>query len=43
MYIGFIGSKAVPGKNGANWKAANTATFEASIKTLGDTLVAGLK
>lgn len=43
LYIGFTGSKAVPGKNGANWKASNTAAFQSSIKALGDSLVAGLK
>lgn len=42
MYIGFTGDKAVPGKAGANWKAKNTQDFEASIKALGDKLVAGL-
>ncbi|OAQ60363.1 glycoside hydrolase family 75 [Pochonia chlamydosporia 170] len=42
MYIGFAGDKAVPGKNGANWKTKNTQDFEASIKALGDKLVAGL-
>lgn len=41
LYIGFPGSKA-PGKSGANWKAKNTAEFEASIKAIGDKLVAGL-
>ncbi|KND89881.1 Endo-chitosanase [Tolypocladium ophioglossoides CBS 100239] len=41
LYIGFPGSKA-PGKTGANWKAKKTADFEASIKALGDKLVAGL-
>jgi chitosanase len=43
LYIGFVGSKAVPGKNGANWKASSASAFESSIKTLGDQLVAGLK
>ncbi len=42
LYIGFPGSQAVPGKSGANWKAKSTADFEASIKALGDELVAGL-
>lgn len=42
LYIGFTGEGTVPGKNGANWKARNTADFEASIKSLGDKLVAGL-
>ncbi|KAL6904076.1 putative chitosanase CSN1 [Trichoderma evansii] len=42
LYIGFTGSDAVPGKNGANWKAKNSAAFEASIKALGDKLVASL-
>ena len=42
LYIGFTGNQAVPGKSGANWKAKNTADFEASIKALGDKLVASL-
>ncbi|KAK2591597.1 hypothetical protein QQS21_010726 [Conoideocrella luteorostrata] len=42
LYIGFPGQEAVPGKNGANWKAKNTKEFEQSIKALGDKLVAGL-
>lgn len=42
MYIAFTGPDAVPGKNGANWKAKNTADFEASIKGLGDKLVGRL-
>ncbi len=42
LYIGFPSSQAAPGKNGANWKAKNTAEFEASIKSLGDKLVATL-
>ncbi|GJN66072.1 hypothetical protein PLIIFM63780_003541 [Purpureocillium lilacinum] len=42
LYIGFTGSGAVPGKSGANWKAKKTADFEASIKALGDKLVASL-
>lgn len=42
MYIAFKGSSAVPGKKGANWNTKDTKTFEASIKALGDKLVAGL-
>lgn len=42
LFIGFTGSNAVPGKNGADWKAKNSAAFEASIKALGDKLVASL-
>lgn len=42
FYIGFAGSHAVPGENGANWKAKNTTRLEASIKSLGDKLVASL-
>ncbi|KXG51763.1 Fungal chitosanase [Penicillium griseofulvum] len=41
LYIGFKGSKAVPGSK-ANWKAKNSKEFEASIKSLGDELVKGL-
>jgi chitosanase len=43
LYIGFTGDAAVPGKNGANWKAKNAQQFEDSIKALGDKLAAGLK
>ncbi|KHN95581.1 Fungal chitosanase [Metarhizium album ARSEF 1941] len=42
LYIGFIGNDAVPGAKGANWKTKNTARFQASIKRLGDKLVAGI-
>ncbi|KAK1249615.1 hypothetical protein MKX08_009618 [Trichoderma sp. CBMAI-0020] len=42
LYIGFLGDEAVPGKNGANWKASNVSQFEASIKSLGDSLVQSL-
>ena len=42
LYIGFTGDEAVPGKNGANWKAKNVREFEDSIKGLGDKLVARL-
>lgn len=42
LYIGFTGDEAVPGKNGANWKAKNVREFEDSIKALGDRLVAQL-
>ncbi|KAJ2967923.1 hypothetical protein NQ176_g9432 [Zarea fungicola] len=43
LYIGFTGDNTVPGKSGANWKAKNTQDFEASIKAMGDRLVASLK
>ncbi|KZZ95553.1 glycoside hydrolase family 75 protein [Moelleriella libera RCEF 2490] len=42
LYLGFTGDEAVPGKNGANWKAGSTREFARSIKDLGDKLVAGL-
>lgn len=42
LYIGFVGDEAVPGKNGAKWKATNVSDFEASIKSLGDSLVQSL-
>jgi chitosanase len=41
LYIGFTGKNTTPGKN-ADWKAGNRDAFEASIKSLGDKLVAGL-
>ncbi|KAL7972228.1 glycoside hydrolase family 75 protein [Trichoderma sp. SZMC 28014] len=43
LYIGFMGQQAVPGADGANWSAGNTADFENSIKSLGDSLVASLQ
>lgn len=43
LYIGFMGQQAVPGADGANWSAGNTADFENSIKSLGDGLVASLQ
>ncbi|KAK5989212.1 Endo-chitosanase [Cladobotryum mycophilum] len=42
LFLGFTGTQAVPGKNGAKWNAKNTSEFEASIKALGDKLVASL-
>ncbi|KAJ5951596.1 uncharacterized protein N7479_010009 [Penicillium vulpinum] len=41
LYIGFTGTDAVPGSD-ADWSAKDSKTFEASIKSLGDKLVAGL-
>ncbi|GFG09574.1 endo-chitosanase [Aspergillus lentulus] len=41
LYIGFIGQDAVPGASAA-WTARDTQTFEESIKSLGDRLVAKL-
>ncbi|PWY87547.1 putative fungal chitosanase [Aspergillus heteromorphus CBS 117.55] len=41
LYIGFEGQNAVPGSS-ADWTATDTQTFEDSIKSLGDQLVAGL-
>ncbi|QGI83540.1 hypothetical protein CEK25_010269 [Fusarium fujikuroi] len=43
LYIGFKGDEAVPGKNGADWKAASRADFSKSIRALGDKLVAKLQ
>ncbi|KAK3934971.1 family 75 glycoside hydrolase [Diplogelasinospora grovesii] len=40
LYIAFTGSGAVPGADGANWAASNYASFESSIQSLGDSLVA---
>uniref|UniRef100_A0A093V1R0 Endo-chitosanase n=1 Tax=Talaromyces marneffei PM1 TaxID=1077442 RepID=A0A093V1R0_TALMA len=42
LYIAFAGDHAVPGSS-ANWKASSYAEFAASIKELGDTLVASLR
>ncbi|ORY14365.1 fungal chitosanase of glycosyl hydrolase group 75-domain-containing protein [Clohesyomyces aquaticus] len=41
LYIAFPGEEAVPGAS-ANWKAKDSATFEQSLATLGDSLVAKL-
>lgn len=41
LYIGFIGKTATPGAS-ADWKAKDTKSFEDSIKSLGDSLVASL-
>ncbi|KAG5767038.1 hypothetical protein H9Q72_004881 [Fusarium xylarioides] len=43
LYIAFKGDEAVPGKNGADWKATSSAGFSKSIKALGDKLVAKLQ
>ncbi|KAM0263151.1 hypothetical protein ACHAQJ_001304 [Trichoderma viride] len=43
LYIGFTDPQAVLGANDANWSAGNTADFEDSIKSLGDSLVASLQ
>ncbi|KAL1969038.1 hypothetical protein VTN77DRAFT_872 [Rasamsonia byssochlamydoides] len=40
LYLGFLNASAVPGKNGADWKAKSFEEFEASITPLGDSLVA---
>ncbi|KAF7718842.1 Chitosanase [Penicillium ucsense] len=42
FYIGFTGNGAVPGGS-ADWQAGDRWTFEASIKDLGDRLVASLQ
>ena len=42
LYIAFEGGSAVPGAKGANWGAKTKEQFEASIKSLGEQLVAGL-
>lgn len=42
MYIAFKGDQAVPGKNGANWKAKSQKEFSDSIKSIGDKLVSTL-
>jgi len=41
LYIGFTGKKAAPGSK-ADWTAKDSKSFEASIKSLGDQLVARL-
>ncbi|KAL7793739.1 glycoside hydrolase family 75 protein [Trichoderma ceciliae] len=40
LYIAFTGQDAVPGANGANWAASSFTTFESSLGSLGDQLVA---
>ncbi|KAH7227594.1 fungal chitosanase of glycosyl hydrolase group 75-domain-containing protein [Fusarium oxysporum] len=42
LYLAFKGEEAVPGKNGADWKATSPANFSKSIRALGDKLVAKL-
>ncbi|KAA8902930.1 fungal chitosanase of glycosyl hydrolase group 75-domain-containing protein [Sphaerosporella brunnea] len=42
LYLAFTGKNAVPGPHGAAWTASNPQDFEASLKSLGDTLIAGL-
>ncbi|KAM7190480.1 Fungal chitosanase of glycosyl hydrolase group 75 domain containing protein [Rhypophila sp. PSN 637] len=39
LYLAFLGSDAVPGPTGADWKAESFEQFERSIETLGDRLV----
>ncbi|KAF7560638.1 hypothetical protein G7046_g3518 [Stylonectria norvegica] len=39
LYIAFPGPDAVPGAKGAKWNAQNYNDFEASITTLGNTLI----
>ncbi|KAH6952616.1 fungal chitosanase of glycosyl hydrolase group 75-domain-containing protein [Fusarium avenaceum] len=39
LYIAFPGSDAVPGEDGADWKAKNFKDFEASLSSVGDELV----
>jgi len=39
LYLTFTGADAVPGANGAKWKAQNAVEVEASLATLGDILV----
>lgn len=38
--LAFTGTEAVPGPNGANWKTSDPKVFEASIKALGDKMIA---
>lgn len=40
LYIAFTGSDAVPGANGATWNAGSFSEFEASLSSLGDSLIA---
>ncbi|KAJ2969536.1 hypothetical protein NQ176_g8611 [Zarea fungicola] len=42
LYIAFKGSNAVPGADGAAWDASSFEEFEASLQSLGDSLVANL-
>ncbi|KAI1631641.1 fungal chitosanase of glycosyl hydrolase group 75-domain-containing protein [Biscogniauxia mediterranea] len=39
LYIGFNGTEAVPGRDGAKWDAKSYGEFEASIEGLGDKLI----
>ena len=39
LYIAFEGADAVPGPDGANWKAKTKEEFEASLAPLGDKLI----
>jgi hypothetical protein len=39
LYIAFPGSDAVPGEDGADWKAKTFKDFEASLSSVGDELV----
>ncbi|KAL7917457.1 glycoside hydrolase family 75 protein [Trichoderma austrokoningii] len=43
LYTGFMGQQAIPGANGADWSAGNTANFKNSITYLRDNLVASLQ
>lgn len=40
LYIAFTGTDAVPGADGADWKATSPDDFEASLETLGSKLLA---
>ena len=42
LYIGFTGNASVAGSS-ANWAASSTQEFVDSIKSIGDSLVAGLQ
>jgi hypothetical protein len=39
LYIAFTGEEAVPGADGAKWNSKNFTQFQASLETLGKTLI----
>lgn len=43
LYIAFTGTDAVPGADGADWKATSPDDFEASLETLGSKLLARIR
>ena len=43
LYVAFTGKGAVPGAKGADWGAGSVEEFQASVRELGERLVAGIK